>query len=185
MAGEAVWELPVTVIVEGPVGVVALVVIFKAEVHVFEPVPLFGVQKAGLNVPVTPKGNPEPVKLTAAAVPESFLTVTKLDTDEPWITLLFPSLVRLNEKGAVIVTEQLAVFEMPELVTVTVAFFTPALAYVEVVDWVEPLASPDQRYVYDPLGGVKGLTDASHRIVFVAGLVTVPLQEGVKILNGT
>lgn len=63
---------------------------------------------------------------------------------------------------------QLAVFEIPELVTSTVAFFTPVVEYVEVVDWVEPLASPDQRYVYDPLGGVEGLTDASQRIVLVA-----------------
>ena len=82
--------------------------------------------------------------------------------------------------GSWMMVEQETLLLTPADVTLTVAFFTPAVEYVWVTDWLLPLASPDQAYAYEPVGGAAGLTVASQRMVLVAALVTVPVQEGVN-----
>ena len=82
--------VPVTVIGKVPVGVAPVVAI----VSVFEQV---GLQEAGggENVAVAPAGSPEAAKLTACVAPETSVAVTAFESDEPWITVMFPELVRL------------------------------------------------------------------------------------------
>ena len=68
--------VPVTVIVDDPVGVDADVVTVNVEEHA-------GLHDPGENAAVAPVGSPEAAKDTDCAVPETRVAVTVLDTDCP------------------------------------------------------------------------------------------------------
>ena len=67
---------PVTVIVEDPAGVVAVVARVTVEGHA-------GLHDAGEKTAVAPAGKPDAEKVTACAVPETSAAVMVLDTDCP------------------------------------------------------------------------------------------------------
>ena len=75
-----VWDrepaVPVTVIVDDPVGVDADVVTVSVDEQV-------GLHEAGENAAVAPVGSPEAEKDTDCAVPETSAAVIVLDTDCP------------------------------------------------------------------------------------------------------
>ena len=54
-----------------------------------------GEHDPGKNDPVAPDGSPETTKFVDWVVPEEIVAVTVLVTDEPWVTDLFPPLVRV------------------------------------------------------------------------------------------
>jgi len=84
-----VWDrepaMPVTVIVDDPVGVDAEIVSVTVDEHV-------GLHDAGEKAAVAPAGSPEAEKDTDCAVPETRVAVIVLDVDCPWTTVLFPPL---------------------------------------------------------------------------------------------
>ena len=58
-----------------------------------------GLQEVGAKEAVTPLGNPEALKDTAAVAPEDKVEVMALVTDDPWTTDLFPPLVIVKSKA--------------------------------------------------------------------------------------
>src|SRR5205814_10601856 len=71
--------LPVTVMVAGPVGVLAEVVRVRVVEHV-------GVQEVLEKEALAPAGSPDAEKVTACEVPETRVAVMVFVTDEPWVT---------------------------------------------------------------------------------------------------
>src|SRR5947199_6451427 len=71
--------VPVTVMVEGPAGVDAVVVSVRVVAQV-------GVHAVGEKVALAPAGSPEAVKDTACAVPETRVAVMVLEAVAPWPT---------------------------------------------------------------------------------------------------
>src|SRR2546422_782589 len=82
--------VPLTVMVEVPVDADDPAVRVRVVGH---PVAV-GVHAVGENDAVTPEGSPDAVKDTDCAVPESSLAVIALVTEEPWVTVLPPVLLR-------------------------------------------------------------------------------------------
>jgi hypothetical protein len=78
--------LPVTVIVDVPAGVAAVVVMVNWLVQV-------GLHAPGLNAAVAPLGNPEAANDTLCAVPAVRVTVSVVLPDAPWVTVIAPELV--------------------------------------------------------------------------------------------
>jgi len=83
--------VPVTVIVDDPVGVDAAVVSVSVDEQA-------GLHDAGENEAVVPAGRPEAANETDCVVPETKVAVIVLDTDCPWTTDLFPPLEREKSK---------------------------------------------------------------------------------------
>ena len=77
--------MPVTVIVDEPVGVNAEVVTLNVDEQV-------GLHNAGEKEAVAPVGRPEAEKDTDCAVPDTRVAAIVLDTDWPSATVLFPPL---------------------------------------------------------------------------------------------
>ncbi len=74
-------------------------------------------EEAGLKAAVTPAGNPEAEKLTAALNPFEPITLMTSLTDLPGVTLILPALVD-NVKEAPVVTTRLTVVDavvLPDL----------------------------------------------------------------------
>jgi len=84
--------VPVTVIVDGPVGVDAEVVRVSVDEQV-------GLHNAGENEGVVPAGKPDAENETDCVVPETRVAVIVLDTACPWTTDLFPPLESEKSKG--------------------------------------------------------------------------------------
>ena len=109
--------VPVTVIVDDPVGVEAAVV----NVSIGEQ---SGLQDAGENEAVVPAGRPEAENETDCGLPEIRPAVIVLDADCPWTTLGFPPLESEKSKGGAAVTVKVNVVvrdrEPPVPVTVIV-----------------------------------------------------------------
>ena len=80
--------LPVTVIVELPTGVVALVAMVRVLVQV-------GEHGLFVNVAVAPIGRPEAARLTGCVVPLTSVAVIVELPLLPWTTLRFPLFARL------------------------------------------------------------------------------------------
>src|SRR2546425_575111 len=83
--------LPVTVMVEGPVGVDVVVERMREVAQV-------GVHAVGENEAVAPVGSPEVEKETACALPETSVAVMVLMAEAPWVTDWLPPLVREKSK---------------------------------------------------------------------------------------
>ncbi len=80
--------VPVTVIRKVPVGVDALVAIVRVGEQV-------GEQDDGVKVGVAPLGRPAALKLTAWVLPAVRLAVIVLEPEVPWVTVMFPELLRV------------------------------------------------------------------------------------------
>jgi hypothetical protein len=91
----------VTVMVELPAGIEAVVLIVRVEEHV-------GLQEVEEKDTVVPEGKPEAEKVTAWALPDAKVVPIELVTEEPAMTDLFPELAREKLKGWVTVNEELA-----------------------------------------------------------------------------
>src|SRR5437867_4357824 len=87
--------MPVTVMVEVPVGV-------DDVVEIVRPLEQVGVHAVGENDAVAPVGSPEAEKATACAVPDTSAALMELATEAPWFTDLLPPFVsaKLNAAGA-------------------------------------------------------------------------------------
>ena len=109
-----VWDrepaVPVTVIVDVPVGVDAEVVTVTVDEHV-------GLHDPGENEAVAPLGRPEAANVTGCVVPEASVAVIELETDCPCTTVLFPPLVSEKSKdgGGGELTCTLQMFVVPAL----------------------------------------------------------------------
>src|SRR5206468_7648975 len=108
--------VPVTVMVEVPVGVDAVVEMVRAVEQVGEHV-------AGKNDAVALVGNPAAEKDVDCVVPEMSVALMVLETAAPWVTDLLPPLVREKVKGVtagLTVRLKLVVLVTPPPVPVTV-----------------------------------------------------------------
>jgi hypothetical protein len=90
----------VTVMVELPAGVEAVVLIVSVEEQL-------GLQEAEEKDPVAPEGKPDTDKETAWVPPETNVTTIELVTEEPATSDLSPELVREKLKGWVILNDAL------------------------------------------------------------------------------
>jgi hypothetical protein len=114
----------VTVTVEFPAGVEALVLMVRVEAQA-------GLHEADEKEVVAPEGRPETENETAWLLPEVKDALIELVTEEPAVTELFPELDSEKAKGCVIVKEALA--SLLELYPLLNAFaFTTAL-FVRVI----------------------------------------------------
>src|SRR5439155_1469904 len=86
--------VPVTVMVEVPVGV-------DDVVEIVRPLEQVGVHTVGDRDRVAQGGNPEAEKDTACAVPETSAALRVLATEEPWLTDLLPPFVSEKLKEVV------------------------------------------------------------------------------------
>src|SRR5207244_198298 len=144
-----VWDrepaVPVTVIVDDPVGVDADVVTVSVDEHA-------GLHEAGENAAVAPVGSPEAENDTDCAVPETSAAVIVLDTDCPGTTVLFPPLESEKSKDGgggveLIVNVRVAVSVPPLLLALSVTVNVPAVAGVPEINPVpllidSPAGSP-------------------------------------------
>jgi len=121
--------VPVTVIVDGPVGVDAEVVRVSVDEQV-------GLHDAGENEGVVPAGRPDAENETDCVVPETRVAVIVLDTAWPWTTALFPPFESEKSKvggGAFTVNVNVVVRVREPPVPVTVIVDDPVGVDAEVV----------------------------------------------------
>ncbi len=121
--------VPVTVIVDGPVGADAEVVRVSVDEQV-------GLHDAGENEGVVPAGRPDAENETDCVVPETRVAVIVLDTACPWTTDLFPPLESEKSKdggGAFTVKVNVVVRDREPPVPVTVIVDDPGGVDAEVV----------------------------------------------------
>src|SRR5437867_6765269 len=120
--------LPVTVMVAGPVGVLAAVVRVRVVEHV-------GVQEGAEKEALAPAGSPEAEKVTGCEVPETRVAVMVFVTDKPRVTDLSPPFDSEKSKveGALTVRVKLVVWVTLPSLPVTVMGKGPVEVLVEVV----------------------------------------------------
>src|SRR5206468_3874512 len=118
--------LPVTVMVAGPVGVLAAVVRVRVVEHV-------GVQEVLEKEALAPAGSPEAEKVTACELPETRVAVMVFVTDEPCVTDLSPPFASEKSNGAVTVRVKRVVRVTPPPLPVTVMVAGPVGVLAAVV----------------------------------------------------
>jgi len=110
--------VPVTMIVDVPTGVVATVVMVRAEEQP-------GLQEAGLNEADAPAGRPEADGVTAWVLPDTKLNVMVDKADAPCVIFLLPSLASEKLKPVVTVRLKVLVLMTPPPVAVMVTVEVP------------------------------------------------------------